>query len=468
MKLVQALQTKDTLTENLMPTHSTSNSACLDFFGCIGSARNWQEQDIINVFVKALEENPLTAMRTLFWARDVRGGAGERRVFRVCAKFLDNKIEYRDYIYTNLHLIPFYGRWDDVFVLDDPIVFGMISDGLENCDGLLAKWLPRKGKFASRVKRELGFSAKEYRKVIVGLTDVVESKMCKKQWEGIKYEHVPAVAFHKYRKAFKRNDESRFEQFVQAVKQGEKEIKAGTLFPYQLYQAFIKNENYDAIEAQWMNMPDYMKGNKERVLPVCDTSGSMESRYGGYNATLTPMDISVSLGVYISERNKGAFKDVFVTFSREPRLQQLKGSVCSRFGQLQRADWGMNTDIEKVFKLVLSTGIKYNVPEKQMPTMVLIISDMQFDAAVIGCNNSALEMIKKLYNGYGYKLPKIVFWNVNARVGQIPVKAHDKNTAIVSGCSPAILKNLLSGVDMSPVGIMNTTVHSERYQQVKI
>lgn len=141
-----------------LPTHSTSGKFCVDFFGSIASSRSWPEQDIINTFVKALEEDPLTAMRILFWTRDARGGAGERRAFRICAQFLDGNQKYRGFLYKNLHLIPFFGRWDDIFLLDDPIVFGMISEGLEARDGLLAKWLPRKGKFASRIRKEFGLT----------------------------------------------------------------------------------------------------------------------------------------------------------------------------------------------------------------------------------------------------------------------------------------------------------------------
>lgn len=474
-RLVRGMQTKDTFTENAMPTHSTSSDPCVDFFAGAGSARNWSEDQIVAVFTKALETDPLIAMRTLFWARDARQGAGERRLFRVCIDYLDRAVSrsYHDFLYRNFHLIPEYGRWDDLFGLRDEAVLDFIAEGLEQGDGLLAKWLPRKGPFANRVRNYLELTPKQYRKLIVGLSNTVEQRMCAKDWDDITYEHVPSVAMHKYRKAFARNDNSRYTRYIQAVLDGETEIKAGVLFPYHLYQAYKRRENEKAVTAQWNSLPNYMEGNEHRVLPMCDVSGSMTCGYGhgpDFSSTkgLVPMDISVSLGIYISERNEGLFKDAFMTFSGRPQIQYLKGSFYSRCHQLEKAHWEMNTNIEAAFNLLLKTAVRENVAHNEMPDTILIISDMQFDSCVREPNNSAMEMFRRQYRQAGYELPTIVFWQVNARAGQMPVKFNERGTAVVSGCSPTILKSVLDGTILDPRSTMLKTVMSERYEAITI
>lgn len=457
----------DTYTENRMVTHSTTLSNCVDWFAIAGSARNWSVDQITTCFVKALEENPLIAMKILFWARDIREGAGERRLFRVCAKFLDESPEYTGMLYKNLVLVPVYGRWDDIFHLNKTEVLDLISIGLEQDDGLLAKWLPRKGEFANRVRKYLGLSPKEYRKLVVTLSNTVEQKMCAREWNDIVYEHVPSVAMNKYRKAFMRNDEDRYREFITDVKTGKTSIHSDALFPYQLYQACKRGEDKNSIEAQWENLPNYMEGNSELILPMCDTSGSMTMGYG-FNTNLRPIDVCVSLGIYISERNEGKFKDAFMTFSHKPAIQYLKGSFVNRCRQLERAHWEMNTNLEAAFRKILSVAVREGLSEEEMPTTILILSDMQFDSCVRSPKANALRMIKNEYKDHGYKVPQIVFWNINARVGKMPVQIKDSGTAIVSGCSPTILKSVLDGSIINPEEIMLRTINSERYEPVEV
>jgi hypothetical protein len=465
-RLLQGMTYKDTFTENAMPTHSTSSDPCVDWFATVGSARNWSEDEIIAVFSKALYTDPLIAMRILFWARDAREGAGERRVFRVCLKFLEEEKILRKYLQKNLHLVPEYGRWDDLFHLETYDILELIAFGLDCSDGLLAKWLPRKGAFANRVRNHLRLTPKEYRKMLVKLSNTVEQLMCSKDWEAIKYEQVPSVAMNKYRKAFARNDNERFSKYIQDVLSGDAEIKAGVLFPYQLYQAYRRRENKSAVEAQWQSLPNFMEGNTRRVMPMCDTSGSMRCGYGG--GSLAPMDISVSLGIYISERNDGLFKDAFMTFSEVPRIQYLKGSFYSRCAQLDKAHWSMNTNLEAAFDLLLGSAKRLEVAPDEMPNTLLIISDMQFDSCIRSPQAAASEMIKGQYEAAGYEFPNVVFWNVNARVGKMPVKFNEAGVALVSGCSPSILKSVLDGSILDPRSVMLKTVNSERYQAVTI
>ena len=458
--LVNVTRQEDSLTANGMVTNSTSLNSNVDMFFLAGASRNMSEKDIEILFQKAIVENPLVALKVLFWSRDPRGGAGERRFFKICSKFLNKN--YLEHLEKNIKYIPEYGRWDDIFELDEKLVLPLIKEGLDNKNGLLGKWLDRQGPFANKVRKYLGLNPKEYRKLIVGLSNTVEQKMCAKEWEAITYPHVPSVAMNKYRKAFLRNDKNRFDKFITLVNEGKEEIKAGVLFPHQLYQAYKRNEDKNAVEAQWINLPDYMTDSNERVIPVCDVSGSMTTGKG------LPMDVSVSLGLYISERNKSIFKDAFITFSTHPKMQYLTGSLYERMRQLETADWAVSTNLEAVYKLILNKAVDNSIPEDEMPTKILIISDMEFNDCISNPSNSALKMIQKMYSDAGYKIPEIVFWNVNGRLGNVPASFDSKGVGLVSGFSPSILKSILQGNIDTPESLMLKTIMSERYESITI
>ena len=456
--LVNVTRQEDVLTNNGMVTNSTSLNSNVDMFFLAGASRNMSEKDIETLFQRAIVENPSVALKLMFWARDPRGGAGERRFFRVCSKFLNKN--YLSYLEKNIKYVPEYGRWDDIFELDEKLVLPLIKEGLDNENGLLVKWLPRNhDEFANKVRKYMGLSPKEYRKLVVGLSNTVEQKMCAKDWEEITYSHVPSVAMNKYRKAFLKNDTSRFNEFIELVHEGKEEIKAGVLFPHMLYEAWKRHEDKRAVEAQWINLPDYMADSNERVIPVCDVSGSM---------TGVPMSVSVSLGVYISERNKSIFKDAFITFSTNPKMEYLKGSLYERLNQLEHADWGGSTNLEGVYRLILSKATQNNVTESEMPTKILIISDMEFNSCTQNNSDTALSMIKRMYSEAGYKMPDIVFWNVNGRLGNVPANFKAKNVGLVSGFSPAILKSILSGKIDTPESLMLKAINSERYQPITV
>lgn len=458
-KLVNATRQNDSLTANGMMTNSTSLNSNVDLFFLAGASRNMSEKDIELLFQKAVVENPLVALKLMFWARDPRGGAGERRFFRICSKFLNNN--YLSYLEKNIHLIPEYGRWDDIFELNSDAILPLIKESLDNENGLLAKWLPRQGEFANKVRKFMKLNPKEYRKLIVGLSNTIEQKMCAKEWDAITYKSVPSCAMNKYRKAFYKNDENRFTEYISLVNEGKEEIKAGVLFPHQLYQAYKKGENKNAVEAQWKNLIDYMANSEERIIPVCDVSGSM-TMHGGL-----PMDVSVSLGLYISERNRSIFKDAFITFSEHPKMQYLKGSLYERIRQLETAEWGMNTNLESVYNLLLSKAVENNLTEDDMPTKILIISDMEFDIAT-NCSDTALSMIQRKYSEVGYNMPQIIFWNVNGKIGNVPANFKTKNVGLVSGFSPSILKSILQGNVDTPESLMLRTINSERYEAITI
>ena len=466
--LIDSLQTKDTVTINGMATNSSSLDSNVDYFFQIGAMRG---KDPISLFSKAFNEDPLTAMKILFWSRDVRGGAGERQLFRNVVSYLT--LVSPKVLAKNLHLFSEYGRWDDIFILfGTPLekdVLGLIAQCLAEEDGLLAKWLPRKGAIANKVRRFLGLNPKGYRKLIVGLSNTVEQKMSAKDWKSIEYGTVPSLAMSRYLSAFYKNDGERFSEYSESLVKGEAKVNAGAVYPYDVVKGLIASNSKDTINvsvAQWDSLPNFMEGSEKRILPVVDTSDSMGTGIGT-NANLQCIDVAISLGLYISERNEGTFKDAFITFSERPTLQVLKGNLLERLASLQSADWGFNTNLERVFEVILRQAVKHNVSSDEMPTDILILSDMQFDEACVS-ENTALDMMKEKFDDYGYELPNVVFWNLNSYGSQAPVSFEENGTALISGFSPAILKSILSGETFTPKSILMDTIGSERYSAVTI
>lgn len=462
--LLDALQTRDNRTENNMVTNSSTLNFCVDLFFSIGAMRGQSEQRLISLFSKAFNENPLTALKILFWARDVRGGAGERQIFKTILRYLAEN--HPETLLTNLIHIPEYGRWDDLLCLFgtnlDKEAKLYISEALKSNNGLASKWMPRKGKDAIALERFMKLSPKQYRKLLVENTKVVEQQMCAKKWDNIIYEHVPSLAMGRYTNAFNKHDQIRFNEY----KNGNTKVNSSAVYPYDVIKT-LRFGDVKLAEKQWDALPNYMQNNNELILPVCDTSGSMRALLGN-SSNLTCLDACVSLGLYISERNIGKFKDAFITFSLKPELQYINGSLNNRYHQLKTADWGMNTDLSAVFKLILNQATKFHLPQSEMPTMILIMSDMEFDQAT-NDDYSAMDLIASKYADAGYKLPKIVFWNISSRNdGNYPVQFKDNNTALISGLSPAILRSILSGEDITPIGTMNQTINNKRYDLITI
>lgn len=471
-KLVSALKKSTSVgrTENGMKTFTTSLNACLDLFFAIGASRNKSDAQIKQLFSNALHEDQKTALMILAWARDVRGGAGERRAFRVCMDYL---VETDNLMLVDLSYVPEIGRWDDLFVLPFKETADIINSGLREKDGLLAKWMPRKKQYdnlRARFCKKFNLTPKEYRRLIVRLTKVVENQMCVGEWPAINYSHVPSKANVKYNKAFLRHDEERRREFLAKAKKGEAKINSSAAFPYDIVGMMVRTTgslkegsslrgavtNNDTAVAMWTQLPDYLseKSDKIRILPICDTSGSMSG---------LPLQISLSLGLYLSERNVGVFKDAFITFSQRPELQYTKGNLYERLCQI-KAIHPANTDLEATFELILKTAVRSGIKPSQMPTHVMIISDMEFDSATRGSDMSAIELIKSQYQAAGYKLPQIVFWNVNSRGKNIPVRYNEKGVALISGASPAVVTGVMKG-KIDPIGVMLDIVNVERYQK---
>jgi len=465
-KLISALQNVSH-TENGALTHKNSNNPLVDLFFLAGSSRNIEEKEIFDLISKAWQKNDELTLKIIFWAGDVRGGAGERRFFRLALKWLEN--EHPKVLIKNIQAqnIQFFNRWDSLFDLTENtnvqnVVLAEIESGLENQDGLLAKWLPRKKQYKNlkqKIQKYLKINDQQYRKLVVHLSKTVEQEISKNNWQHVDYQTVPSQAFNKYRQAFLRHDENRFNQFIEMVNKGEAKINASVLYPHQLYQAYNQAKDENSIIAQWNNLPNYLENSTQKILPVCDVSGSMLG---------LPMDVCVSLGIYISERNEGMFKNAFVTFSQSPKIQYLQGNLVERISQLQTTEWGMNTDLYNVFTTVLSKAVDNKITESEMPNVILILSDMQFDQAVSGQTN--LESIQQKYKQKGYAMPKIVFWNLNGKMNNSPALNNDENVALISGFSPNILETILSGniQKFTPENVMLEAIQNERYARISL
>ena len=348
----------------------------------------------------------------------------------------------------------------------------MISDALKNGDGLAAKWMPRpnvnnreKKRQAGALRKFLKLTPGAYRKMLAELSKTVEQLMCANEFGKINYSHVPSKAMSDYMRAFGRNDGLRFTSYLESVQKGDVKINAGAVYPYDI----VKNLKYgssNGADAQWNALPNYLTDNNERFLPVVDVSGSMECPAGN-NATVTCMDVAISLGLYISERNEGAFKDAFITFTSNPTLQYLKGSLSERYRQIQ-GPVGYDTNVEKAFRMLLNKAVESNVAPEEMPTMILMLSDMEFNCGSVD-GWTAQHMVESLYTQAGYTMPKLVYWNIQSRGdNNKPVQFDNEGTALVSGFSPALLTNLLAGKDMTPISMMLSVIDSERYAAVTI
>ena len=495
MNFVEMMTEKDSYTKNGAVTNSTSHNFCVDLFFLAGACRNEDVKAIENVITKAYAQDRLKTLKIIFWASDIRQGAGERRFFKVALNWL-NKNHPED-IQNNISLIPEFSRWDVIFDLanENQLVFSYILSVLTNPEhpqrALLCKWLPRKSKvtdksketkkrgnvettsvtrksrilyngLASKLIKALKVTPKEYRKALVEGCKTVEQQMCSKKWNEIEYSKVPSVAINKYNKAWYRNDKERFEKYIEDVKAGKSKINASAIFPHDIikdalyttgWSMSIKGLN-DAQIAQWNALPNWLGDSVNSLIPVCDTSGSM---YG------LPIQICLALGLYISERNQGPFKDAFITFSQNPKMQILKGDINQRLSQLVHAEWGQNTNLTGVFELILRKAKEVNLSEEMMPKTILVISDMEFDC----CGNlTNYETIKKAYNVSGYQCPQIAFWNVNGRAGNVPVTVNKQGVALVSGASPSVIKAVLTN-QLNPVNIMDSIIETERYSVIQ-
>ena len=473
---------KWTKTENGADVKNTTDSALLDMFATIGSMRSRSEDEIIQKFELAFQEDPLGAMRCLFYARDIRGGLGERRVFRVLLPYIAEKHNFK--LNINLELVPEYGRWDDLYCLigtkSEDIMWKIIKAQLledkmcmesDKPCSLLAKWLKNpkaSGKESRRLAvytaKKLGMRLEEYKKLCSKLRryiDVVEVKMSEGQWGTINYPAVPSRAMLRYRNAFSRHDEERFNEYLNMVQSGEQKINSATLYPYDIVEKILyKGEDSKVLEAQWDNLPDYVDSDVNAVV-MADVSGSMSGR---------PMATSIGLAMYFAERNKGAYHNLFMTFSGNPQFVELKGNtITEKIRFISRANWQMNTDLEKALLKILDVAIKNRCSQEEMPKSLIIISDMEIDCCARQAHRENFyDYVSRVYEEHGYKIPNVVFWNVDSRHDVFLADKDRKGVQLVSGQSASTFKNLIGCVDKTLVEMMYSVLNSERYQAIQI
>lgn len=492
------------VTENGAIGYRTTGKELLDLNFAVASLRKMPDAEVVKRFKKAFFEDKVLAMKWLFYSRDVREGLGERRLFRVVLKDLvQNNPEM---VIPVINMIPEYGRYDDLWCLLDnkesaDVIYKIVDEQLVNDlnnmkankpISLLAKWMPSINASAAQTKKHakqlckaLGASEREYRKMLSMFRkylDVVEVKMSKKNWSEIKYEAVPSRANLIYNGAFLRNDEERRRDYLSKLEKGETKINASTLYPHDIVHKYFdvggyywspKLKSKDAtIEALWKALPDTVKGCGNTMV-VADGSGSMTINVGG-NTGVTALEVANALAIYFAEHASGEFKDKYITFSTNPQLVDFSNAKSLR-DKLQIAlthNEVADTNIEKVFDLILRTAVQNKMSQEDMPKNILIISDMEFNYCAT-CNNARGGLSKRLfdviaqkYADEGYQMPRLVFWNVNSRSGTIPVKENELGVALVSGFSVNVVKMVMSG-KTDPFECLLETLNSERYAPIE-
>lgn len=481
------------LTENGAVGYKSSGSALLNLNYQVSSLRNKDKLEIIDLFTKAFRESPEYTLKWLFFARDIREGLGERRLFRICYK----KLAYlnKDLFLKNLNLISEFGRWDDLVSLinisneiDDAILEIIQIQIVKDIEGikdnkpisLLGKWLPsenassRKTKyFAHKIRSLLSLSSKEYRLLLSKLRKhirVVERKMCANEWESIDYERVPSLANLKYKNAFLKHDLERRRNYLELVNSGERKINMNVATPVDIISKYRHQYDIDeTLEIAWKNLKDI---DIEDTLVVADGSGSMQCHVGG---SIAALDVAMALAIYTSEHNTAPYRNKYITFSNSPQFVNLSKDTTlkDKIGTAKQHNEIANTNIEAVFNLILELAIGTRASQEEMIKNVLIISDMEFDRAQQSwrkdtqvLTKTLFEKIQDRYNAAGYRLPKLIFWNVNSRTNLIPIKENEMGIALVSGFSQNVLKMVMSN-KYDPLEILLETLDQERYNVIK-
>ena len=492
-------------TENGAVKHLTTRSALLDMFAMGAAMRKRNDEDIILMFRKAFSENPVYALKCLFYIRDVRGGQGERRFFRICMK--DLAVQNTDAARRNLKYVPEFGRYDDLYLfIGTPLegdAFAFIKEQLAldvQCQtpSLLAKWLKSENtsskasrKLAQRTREYLGMTHKQYRKTLSILRErinVLERLMSAGKWDEIEFDKIPSKAGMIYKNAFARHDIERMKEdkniqsYADFAKDDTKKVNAKTLYPYECVAEATKLFDYSWYRASgikvgmddttrlmvnkyWDNLQDYFNGASFNGLAVVDTSGSMTG-----SAASAPINVAISLGLYCAEKAKGPFAGHYISFASRPQLIKTEGvDFVDKVYRIYQTNLVDNTNIEATFDLLLDTALKNNCSQDDLPQNILIISDMEFDQArsyYRHSNNTEtlMEGIAKKWEAHGYHMPNLIYWNVDARQNNIAMIPKD-GVSYVSGFSPSIFETILSG--KTGYDLMMEKLNTERYACIK-
>lgn len=503
-EMKKTLDDEKTLTENGAVGYRTTGKELLDLNFAVASLRSASDVEIVEKFTKAFFEDKELAVKWLFFARDIREGLGERRLFRVCLRALALLDEE-----AAIKLLPYvseYGRYDDLFSLaldaDDNdeickkvywLVLEQLSKDEENMKAgkpisLLAKWMPstncsskQRKELAKRLCRFWDMPEKQYRQSLSALRkylNVVERKMCANEWDKIDYSAVPSKANLIYKNAFMEHDALRRQEYLGKLQKGEVKINSSVAFPHDIVSKYSKgyndfrqlviDEEDVTLEEMWKGLPDLVQGCGNTIV-VADGSSSMQFRVDPKSQT-TALDVANALAIYFAERSSGEFKDKYITFSERPQLvdlskgKTLKDKLNIAYAYKEVAD----TNIEATFDLILQTAINSNATQDEIPANVLIISDMEFNAGTCGRPDETLfQTIEAKFAEAGYKMPRLVFWNVNSRTNTIPVKENELGVALVSGFSVNVIKMVMSG-KLDPYEVLVEQLMSPRYECITL
>ena len=475
-----------TRTENGAVALNTTGDARLDFFGVAGSLRTAQKERVERLFAEAWKEDPLFATKIAFYARDVRGGLGERQTFRTLIRYMAK--HHQEALRPNLDLIGVYGRYDDLYSLigtpmEDEMWAAMKKQFEEdrvnleqgNAISLLAKWIKTADASSENTRKlgiltaqKLGYSVYEFKRLVRAMRKqigVVEALMSAGRWDEIKYSAVPSRAMMIYRKAFMKHDAVRYGQFINKAVKGEESIHSAALYPYDIVEKVAHfgwsgctiTED-DVLEAQWRQLPDYVEKGTN-ALVIADTSGSMHGR---------PIAASVGLAVYFAERNTGAYHNMFMSFSGTSRIQILKGdTLAQKIGSIDMNDWQNNTNLKAAFEHVLEIAVRNHVSADEMPKSLIVISDMEIDY----CGDkdwTFYEQMARRFRDNGYQIPNIVFWNVDSRHDVFHADRKRTGVQLVSGMSTAVFRQVMQCVGMNPVEAMEKVIGSDRYAAITV
>lgn len=484
MNFAEAMKNESawTRTENGAVALNTTGNACLDLFGTIGALRDADHLRIARMFEDAYKEDPLLATKIAFYARDIREGLGERRVFRNIINYLARK--HPEALRPNLDLIGVFGRYDDMYcLLGTPLENDMwaamkkqLDEDIKNLHegnavSLLAKWIKTADASSKRTRtlgimtaQKLGYPVYNFKRIIRALRKrigVVESLMSAGRWNEIRYSSVPSRAMMIYRKAFAKHDAERFTEFTADAVAGKEKINSSVLYPYDLVEkiwTWRSAKEDDVVEAQWRQLPNYVEPGTNAIV-IADTSGSMSGR---------PINTAIGLAIYFAERNVGAYHNMWMSFSANPKIHRLKGNtLAQKINSIDMSDWMMNTDLKAAFKLVLDIAEKNEVPPEEMPKSLTVISDMEIDF----CGNEDWTFYDKMahkFEKHGYQIPNIIFWNVNSRNDVFHADTKRKGVQLCSGQSTTVFKQMLSCIGMTPVEAMHKVIDSERYNCITI
>ena len=461
---------KSARTENGAVAYKSTLDPVLDFFSRAGALRG-KTPDAVKLFTKAYNSDPTYALRTLFYLRDIRGGQGERTLFREILDTLDDET-----VAKVVKFIPEYGRWDEVPLTPSGIelIKQQMLEDVKNLKedkpvSLLGKWLPSENtssaatrKKAKTLTQALGLKPSQYRKTVSALRSrikLLEQSMSQREWANIQYDKLPSQAHRKHVKAFKRHDEAGYEAFLGAVEKGEKKINSSTLFTYEIYDMVngyrVTEDEVRTADAMWKALPDFAKG--KNALVMADVSGSMTGR---------PMSISTSLAVYFAERNDGPFAGKYMTFTNIPEIVTVSGgNIRDKLNYVEHHNVGYNTDLQRGFRAILDAAKKANASQEELPEILYIISDMQFDSQMSSCDETNFETAQREFSEAGYQLPHVVFWNVNARENS-PATKFDNRVTLISGSSQSTFQYALAG--KTPLESMMDILNSDRYAQIAV